>query len=54
MGCIIRECACGYADGGLGRGFCPRCGERLVVSFDEQFDHGPDRGEDEQEGEEKR
>ena len=42
MGCTMRECSsCGYADGGHRGGDCPRCGDRLVVSFDEEGDHPP-------------
>lgn len=40
MGCITRECLiCDYADGNLppleSRYDCPKCGNKLQISFDE-------------------
>jgi len=59
MGCITRECLnpeCGYADGNLPpiglRYTCPKCGQRLSISFDEHEDHGEYEQDDPDEEEE--
>ena len=42
MACVMRECSdCEYADTKAHGGrVCPQCGGHLMVSFDEQGDHG--------------
>jgi len=46
MACIIRECwteGCDYIDCKLPKTaeeeYCPKCGEKLTVEFDEEGDH---------------
>ena len=53
MGCTMRECSCGYADAGLRSGNCPKCGDYMIASFDEEGDHPP-RGMSESEFEARR
>jgi hypothetical protein len=43
MACLELYCACGYCaftNKYMPRD-CPRCGERLTISFDEQIDRDP-------------
>ena len=51
MAPVLRRCDCGYADAPLAPKpdpYCPRCGEKLILEWDEQGDWDePDDREDE-------